>query len=119
MSHAEAHCPMCNRGLAGAQRVVVCGNCHGQLQATGVIAVHTTAEFPAVSQLADLPDDSAGNAPERPRRPTKPGDHECSWCGKRGDTVKKLLAKGAAKICNECVALCADIMQAELGDDWR
>jgi len=43
----------------------------------------------------------------------------CSWCGKSESAAKKLLSNRGAHICNECVALCADIMSAELGDDWR
>jgi ATP-dependent Clp protease ATP-binding subunit ClpX len=43
----------------------------------------------------------------------------CSWCGKPGTAVKKLLGNGTVAICDECVALCADVMDAELGDGWR
>jgi len=44
----------------------------------------------------------------------------CSWCGKAGDQVKKLLSGGptgtAVHICNECVALCHMILRDELPD---
>jgi hypothetical protein len=44
----------------------------------------------------------------------------CSWCGKPGTQVKKLLSGGAAgtgvHICNECVALCHVILRDELPD---
>ena len=119
MSAFDTPCPLCNRELADAQSVFVCSACHSSLQASGAVAMHVTGEFPAVSQLAAAPTDAAPVAPRRPRTPTTPADFQCSWCGKPGDEVKKLLTQGAARICNECVALCASILQAELGDDWR
>lgn len=119
MSESDPPCPICAKNLEDAQSVFVCGQCHGQLASTGAIQVHVTGEFPAVLQMAMLPEDGAPEVPARPRRPTDPADHNCTWCDKPGDQVKKLLTHGVAKICNECVALCADIMQAEIGDDWR
>jgi len=119
MSAFDTPCPICSKDLADAQSIFVCSACHGSLQATGAVAMHVTGEFPAVSQLATLPDDSAPSAPARPRTPTTPSDFDCSWCGKAGDEVKKLLTQGPTRICNECVALCTDILRAELGDDWR
>jgi ATP-dependent Clp protease ATP-binding subunit ClpX len=45
-------------------------------------------------------------APHRTR-----GDvHTCSFCGKRHDEVNKLIAGPDVNICDECVALCADIV---------
>ncbi len=43
----------------------------------------------------------------------------CSWCGKAADRVRKLLGTSAVAICDECVSLCADILEAEFGPDWR
>jgi ATP-dependent Clp protease ATP-binding subunit ClpX len=43
----------------------------------------------------------------------------CSWCGKREHEVKKLLGRAGTALCNECVSLASDIMDAELGADWR
>jgi ATP-dependent Clp protease ATP-binding subunit ClpX len=48
-----------------------------------------------------------------------PGDKEknaflrCSFCGKTQDEVKKLVAGPTVYICNECVALCNDILKDE------
>jgi len=48
-----------------------------------------------------------------------PGDKEktsflrCSFCGKTQDEVKKLVAGPTVYICNECVALCNDILKEE------
>jgi ATP-dependent protease Clp ATPase subunit len=33
----------------------------------------------------------------------------CSFCGKRQDEVRKLIAGPSVFICDECVTLCADI----------
>jgi hypothetical protein len=37
----------------------------------------------------------------------------CSFCGKGRDKVRKLIAGPHAYICDECVALCDDILQEE------
>jgi ATP-dependent protease Clp ATPase subunit len=40
-------------------------------------------------------------------------DYRCSFCGKRQDQVQKLIAGGGANrpfICDECVALCQEII---------
>jgi ATP-dependent Clp protease ATP-binding subunit ClpX len=34
----------------------------------------------------------------------------CSFCGKRQDQVRKLIAGPGVWICNECVALCVEIL---------
>ncbi len=43
-------------------------------------------------------------------------DYRCSFCGKRQDQVKKLIAGGALRgtfICDECVSLCREIIAEE------
>jgi ATP-dependent Clp protease ATP-binding subunit ClpX len=43
-------------------------------------------------------------------------DCRCSFCGKRQDQVRKLIAGGAKPgtcICDECVALCQEIVDEE------
>ncbi|MBK7537233.1 MAG: hypothetical protein IPI49_18070 [Myxococcales bacterium] len=47
---------------------------------------------------------------------TSPG--VCAWCNKAEHVVRKLLGRGAASICDECIALACDILDAELGS-WR
>ncbi len=43
-----------------------------------------------------------------------PGPLErCSFCGKKADQVKRLYSGYNAYICNDCVTLCNDLMQAE------
>ena len=46
----------------------------------------------------------------------KPPIHRCSFCGKNQTQVEKLIAGPDVYICNECVALCNEIMEDELGD---
>jgi hypothetical protein len=43
----------------------------------------------------------------------------CSWCLKAESDVKKLIGRSGTALCNECVSLACDIMDAELGNDWR
>jgi len=94
-------------GAVGPDGAAVCGAClRRQL---GDAKVRSTAEFSAVMPAADPLESSA---------PPDAGG-ACAWCGKGGGDVKKLLGNGSVAICNECVALCADVMLAELGDGWR
>jgi len=44
----------------------------------------------------------------------------CSFCGKTQDQVRKLISgNGNAFICDECVELCAELIEEELGDEDR
>jgi hypothetical protein len=37
----------------------------------------------------------------------------CSFCGKPGDEVKKLIAGPSVHICNECIRICNEILADE------
>ena len=85
---------------------MVCAACHA---ARGGVSVRATGEFRVPTSLLDPAETS--------------GEHvraggACAWCGKLEREVKKLLGRGGVALCDECVALCADILDAELGD-WR
>ena len=44
----------------------------------------------------------------------------CSFCGKTDDQVKKLIAgPNGTYICDECVGICAEIIDEELGADFE
>ncbi|HVM31628.1 MAG TPA: ClpX C4-type zinc finger protein, partial [bacterium] len=43
----------------------------------------------------------------------------CSFCGKTQDEVKKLVAGPTVYICNECIALCNDILKEEEKDEVK
>ena len=88
---------------------MVCTACHRTLG--GGLAVNATGEFrvPTPEQL-----DDAGATGERVR-----ATNICAWCGKLEHQVKKLLGRGGVALCDECVSLCCDILDAELGDTWR
>ncbi|AQL56398.1 ATP-dependent Clp protease ATP-binding subunit ClpX [Abyssicoccus albus] len=43
--------------------------------------------------------------------------YKCSFCGKDKDQVKKLVAGSGVYICNECIELCAEIVEEELAQD--
>jgi len=70
-----------------------------------------TGEFRAATPMAF---DAAG----LDASPLLADGRSCTWCGKAQDKVRKLLTSTTAAICNECVSLCAEILTAELGDDW-
>lgn len=100
-------CPVCSGSLAGGELILVCAPCKDRL---GVGGLRATGEFRVPTELIEPPSATKSG----------PGAmHGCSWCGRAGDQVKKLLGTASVAICNECVALCAEILQAELGDDWR
>jgi hypothetical protein len=93
---------------------MVCGTCHQTLGGTSRgLDVGTTGEFrvPTPEMIAAV---AASEPGERPK-----ADHACSWCNKAEAEVKKLIGRGGTALCNECVSLAVDIMDAELGTDWR
>jgi hypothetical protein len=98
--------------LEGGELVMVCKSCHQglggglDLGATGEFRVPSAADLEAHASTADVG--------ERPR-----ATNVCSWCGKLEGEVKKLLGRNDVALCNECVALASDILDAELGDAWR
>ena len=93
---------------------MVCGQCHKALG--GGMSLGATGEFrvPSDEMLAAIREESTLPQAERVH-----ATNVCSWCGKLEAEVKKLLGRGNAALCNECVALACDVMEAELGGDWR
>jgi len=102
------HCPICAQTLEGGELVMVCSTCHKALG--GGLALGATGEFrvPTPELLA-----AAEISGEHPR-----ATNVCSWCGKLEHEVKKLLGRNDLALCNECVSLASDILDAELGN-WR
>ena len=41
----------------------------------------------------------------------------CSFCGKKRDEIKKLIAGPTVYICNECIDLCNDIIDEDLEEE--
>jgi hypothetical protein len=116
MSDSMSPCPVCGGPLTHARQISLCGGCHGSIMAASTAKVSSTGEFAALTT------DEAGNilgAPAVPAATAPRAAVACTWCSKPREQVKKLLQGNQVAICNECVALCADIMSAELGDDWR
>lgn len=95
---------------------MVCVACHKGIG--GGLSVNSTGEF-RVPTAAELLGTSDGIAEAHPNvtRPNTVG--ACSWCGKLEREVQKLLGRGNIALCNECVSLCSDILDAELGEAWR
>jgi ClpX C4-type zinc finger len=103
-------CPICAQALEGGELVMVCTACHKSL---GGVSVGATAEFrvPSAEYIAAQGYEDPGEPPG--------STNVCSWCGKLEAQVKKLLGRGNVALCNECVSLCCDILEAELGPEWR
>ena len=106
------NCPICAQVLEGGELVMVCTGCHKALG--GGLAVNATGEFRVPSPEAIAAVQSHGETGEHPRSTSV-----CAWCGKLEPQVKKLLGRGGVALCNECVSLCCDILDAELGENWR
>ena len=47
------------------------------------------------------------------------GQLKCSFCGKSQEQVRKLVAGPGVYICDECIELCAEIVEEELGDNYE
>jgi len=93
---------------------MVCGTCHLTLGAgTAGLSVGATGEFrvPTPEMMAAV---AAGDPGEHPD-----ATDTCSWCAKAERDVKKLIGRSGTALCNECVSLACDIMDAELGTNWR
>ncbi|MGH2914035.1 MAG: ClpX C4-type zinc finger protein [Solirubrobacteraceae bacterium] len=43
----------------------------------------------------------------------------CSFCAKDRTEVARLIAGPGIYICDECIALCVEIMEEQRGPDWR
>jgi len=52
----------------------------------------------------------SGGSPTATRTRFIDGTLRCSFCGKRRDQCEKLIAGPGGYICNNCVALCDDIL---------
>lgn len=91
---------------------MVCGACHQTLGA-GAVTVGATGEFrvPTPEMIEAMATSEPGERPDASDR--------CSWCGKAESAVKKLIGRSGTALCNECVSLAYDIMDAELGSNWR
>jgi hypothetical protein len=107
------NCPICTQVLEGGELVMVCSHCHKALG--GGLSVNATGEFriPSAAEIEEAHEESGA-----------PGErvhsvNVCSWCGKLEAQVKKLLGRGGVALCDECVSLCCDILDAELGTQWR
>jgi ClpX C4-type zinc finger len=46
-------------------------------------------------------------------------DLTCSFCGKSRKQIGKLIAGPSVHICDECVDLCVEILEEEVGESWR
>jgi hypothetical protein len=112
MTSPARDCPLCGQSVDEPHEITICGACHGSLHRSGDVAMRSTAEFSVDQLLADADLHTAATAPAV----AAPATVACTWCGRTAHQVRKLLSHGNAHICNECVALCAEIMAVELGD---
>ena len=48
------------------------------------------------------------------KEPINMPKHRCSFCGKTQDQVRRIIAGPGAYICNECIALCQEILADDM-----
>lgn len=93
---------------------MVCHPCHKALG--GGLHVNATGEFrvPTEAELLAVSEGAIGASAAAPAVVAT-----CAWCGKLENEVRKLLGRAGVALCDECVSLASDILEAELGADWR
>ena len=98
---SKVRCSFCNVSQADTRKLIAGPGvyiCEGCVAAAGdVVATATPAKGPRQVVL----------------RPARAEDHSCSFCGKPPAQVEQLAKGGRARICDECVQLCTDIIRAE------
>ncbi len=108
------NCPICTQALEGGELVMVCNHCHKALG--GGLSVNATGEF-RIPTTAEIEAHTDVDSPHLGERVS--AMNACAWCGKLEHQVKKLLGRNSTALCDECVSLCCDILDAELGTSWR
>jgi hypothetical protein len=106
-------CPICTQALENGELLMVCATCHQALGGMAGLSVGSTGEFhvPTPEMIKAAATAEPGEKPH--------ATDECAWCGKLERDVKKLIGRTGVSLCNECVSLACDIMDAELGGNWR
>lgn len=112
---SDATCPLCGQPESEPQQLTICGGCYRALEARDAAMVRNTGEFTVDQVMAAAQEYDA----EQTAQPGEAAGPSCAWCSKSGGQVKKLISQRDVHICNECVALSVDILNAELGEDWR
>lgn len=105
---AAMRCPLCAQSLDGGELVMVCRPCHQSMGAS--LEVSTTGEFRVAPSHVMSPVEDVSE-------PVTSGG-SCAWCSKIEPEVRKLLGRGNVALCDECISLACDILDAELGP-WR
>ena len=64
-----------------------------------------------------MPDHRAPAATQDRTRPPSARTYRCSFCGKSGEQVERIIAGPNVYICNECVTLCNEIIAQGKAED--
>jgi hypothetical protein len=114
-------CPFCAAAVEPDDPV--CGACGAHLEGAGEL-LRTTPSVTAEHRVPHLPEDLAGAGAGEPSTTAMAVDAArapgaCAWCRRDAGQVRKLVGAAGVAICDGCVALCVDILEAELGPGWR
>ena len=98
----KIRCSFCNASQVDVRKLIAGPGvyiCEGCVAAAGdVVATAAPAKGPRQVVL----------------RPAAAEPHQCGFCGKASTHVRQVVKGGRSRICDECVQLCADIIQEEL-----
>jgi hypothetical protein len=83
------------RKLIAGPRVYICDGCLGRVHA--VIAGHGRTASTPIATIQQVSDEG--------------GAEQCSFCGKQRHQVAAMASAGDARICNECLELCDEIVE--------
>jgi hypothetical protein len=99
--NTKVRCSFCNISQTDARKIIagpgvyICEGCVAA--ARTVVATAVPAKGPRSVVL----------------RPALAEDHECAFCTKAPQHLEAMVKGGRARICNECLDLCEDIIRAE------
>lgn len=97
----KVRCSFCNASQADVKKLIagpgvyICGGC--VVTAGDVVATASPAKGPRQVVL----------------RPAAAEPHSCQFCGKAPSSVAQVVKGGRARICDECLQLCNDILASE------
>src|SRR5699024_10546786 len=77
-------------------------------------------EIPKPKEICDILDDyviGQDRAKKNLSVRSEKGQLKCSFCGKSQEQVRKLVAGPGVYICDECIELCTEIVEEELGSE--
>jgi ATP-dependent protease Clp ATPase subunit len=116
----DFHCSFCGkrrlevRKLISGPRVFICNECVARCREVIGPLPAADAEREPERTTADMPAQAFADDEDITAEKKPPDEHHCSFCNKLKIDVAKLVTGPTVYICNECIALCEDIIADDL-----